>query len=59
MKNSGYYYYFDPARDNANDLIKYPMKSEVYRSSGGQYTLESWWFGQLANGSQIAPGNYT
>ena len=33
--------------------------SQLYRSSEGQSVAELWWFGLLANGSQIAVGNYT
>ncbi len=55
---SGYYWYFDPDFDDANDVIPFPV-SEQFRSSSGQSVSEMWWFGKMANGSQIAPGTYT
>ncbi|OAA53497.1 serin endopeptidase [Niveomyces insectorum RCEF 264] len=55
---SGYVGYFDPAVDNATDTIAFPL-SDIYRSSFDVEDAQYWWFGQLGNGSQIAPGNYT
>jgi hypothetical protein len=49
---------FDPSVDNATDVIPFPM-SGLFRSSEDQDVAESWWLGLLANGSMIAPGNYT
>jgi hypothetical protein len=49
--------FFDPAKDNANDLIAFPLR-EMPRSILGHGGLELWWFGKLANGTQIAPGKY-
>jgi hypothetical protein len=56
--NSGYVQYFDPLFDDETDVIPFPM-SEMFRSSSGQYVSELWWFGRMADGTQIAPGNYT
>ncbi|EFX05069.1 subtilisin-like serine protease [Grosmannia clavigera kw1407] len=44
---------FDPATDNPNNTVAYPMH-EVLRDD----VYEAWWLGQLANGSTITPGTY-
>ncbi|CAK7224769.1 hypothetical protein SCUCBS95973_005629 [Sporothrix curviconia] len=55
---SGEVAYFDPAFNNVSDTISFPL-SDIYRSSVDVYDTEYWWLGGLANGSQIANGNYT
>ncbi|KAI8195985.1 Subtilisin DY [Colletotrichum sp. SAR 10_65] len=52
---SGQAPFFDPSRWDPDDTLSYP-KVEQPRCSGNS---ENWWFGKLANGSQIALGNYT
>ncbi|KAF0317266.1 subtilisin-like protease [Colletotrichum asianum] len=52
---SGQAPFFDPSRWDPDDTLSYP-KVEQPRGSGNS---ENWWFGKLANGSQIALGNYT
>lgn len=49
---------FDPASMDREAVVPLPMASP--RSSMGRGTLYPfWWLGKLANGSYIAPGNYT
>ncbi|KAF4918749.1 Subtilisin DY [Colletotrichum viniferum] len=52
---SGQAPFFDPSRWDPDDTLSYP-KVEQPRGSGNS---ENWWFGKLANGSQVALGNYT
>ncbi|ROV95580.1 hypothetical protein VSDG_05298 [Cytospora chrysosperma] len=40
-----------------NDTVAFPIADEP-RSSVDEEDLQFWWFGGLANGSQIVPGNY-
>lgn len=54
---SGYYYYFDPATDDANNTISFPLKG-IYRSSVDVPDQEYWWLGRLGDGTQIKPGKY-
>ncbi len=49
---------FDPLVNNASNTISFPLK-DIYRSALDVYDSEFWWLGGLANGSQIANGNYT
>ncbi|KAH8882151.1 putative minor extracellular protease vpr [Thozetella sp. PMI_491] len=49
--------YFDPSIDDATDLTSFPF-SYVPRDIVGVLGLRFWWLGQLANGTQIAPGKY-
>ncbi|KAK0620517.1 subtilase [Immersiella caudata] len=52
---------FDPATDDANATFPFPDFFQ-YRNAPGLFHgdfSEYWWFGKLANGSQIAVGNYT
>ncbi len=48
---------FDPSSDDANDLVALPLR-DLPRDITGQYGVELWWLGRLANGTQIAPGKY-
>ncbi|KEY74489.1 hypothetical protein S7711_10171 [Stachybotrys chartarum IBT 7711] len=47
-------YYFEPGVDDPNDVLPMPVH---YLTR--QYAHFYSWFGKLANGTQIAPGNYT
>ncbi|KAK2043404.1 subtilase [Colletotrichum somersetense] len=51
---------FNPARHNASDVFAMPER-DVARNAltTGGFTTSYWWFGRLADGSVIAPGNYT
>ena len=51
------YYYFDPATDDENLTISFPMRN-LPRSSLDSYNKQYWWMGKLANGSQIGVGDY-
>ena len=46
--------WFDPATEDVNDVIAMP---DEYLNR--QFLHVYMWFGKLANGTQIAPGNYT
>ncbi|TQN68016.1 Thermostable alkaline protease, partial [Colletotrichum shisoi] len=52
---SGQAPFFDPSRWDLEDTLSYPKINQP-RSN---FNFENWWFGKLANGSQIAVGNYT
>ncbi|OHW92575.1 subtilase [Colletotrichum incanum] len=52
---SGQAPFFDPSRWDPEDTLSYPKINQP-RSN---FNFENWWFGKLANGSQIAVGNYT
>jgi subtilisin family serine protease len=50
---------FNPDTMNRSDVISFPV-SDLTRSSNLDWSLNSFcWLGNLANGSYIAPGNYT
>ncbi|EHL00982.1 putative Minor extracellular protease vpr [Glarea lozoyensis 74030] len=49
--------FFDPATDDENDLVAFPLR-QMSRTILGRSGLELWWLGKLANGTQIAPGKY-
>lgn len=53
MKDSDMHWYYDPDRMDKNDTESFPLM----RMPRGYDNF--WWFGKLANGSQITPGNYT
>lgn len=53
FRDSDMYWYFDPDRMDKEDTIPFP----IMRVPRGFASY--WWFGKLANGSYIAPGNYT
>lgn len=48
---------FDPSVDNADDLLALPLR-DLHRDLSGSLGTELWWFGRLANGTQISPGKY-
>lgn len=51
---------FNPDRHNASDLITFPLKDQTRNALvSGSFTSSYYWFGKLANGTLIAPGNYT
>ncbi|EFQ27279.1 subtilase [Colletotrichum graminicola] len=51
---------FNPARHNASDVFAMPER-DVARNAltTGGFTTTYWWFGRLADGNVIGPGNYT
>ncbi|TDZ38013.1 Subtilisin E [Colletotrichum spinosum] len=51
---------FNPARHNANDTFALPVTDQGRNAlTTGGFTTSYWWFGKMADGSYIAPGNYT
>ena len=54
---SGQVSVFNPALYDPDETFNYPL-TDIYRNTPTGY-FEHWWFGKLANGSQIATGNYT
>ncbi|KFA48007.1 hypothetical protein S40293_02676 [Stachybotrys chartarum IBT 40293] len=52
-RHSDVNYFFDPDTMDKNDTISFPLTR--VRRSYQRY----WWFGKLANGTQIRPGNYS
>ncbi|KAI9148490.1 Minor extracellular protease vpr [Paramyrothecium foliicola] len=57
IRLTGGRYEFDPAVDNADDFTVLPIKNQA-RSLPSMPGLDLWWFGRLANGTQITPGRY-
>ncbi|KAL7790302.1 peptidase S8/S53 domain-containing protein [Trichoderma ceciliae] len=53
MRDADTFWYYDPSRMNKDETVSFPLL-RVPRGYG-----KHWWFGKLANGSHIAPGNYT
>jgi hypothetical protein len=53
MRDAEEFWFYDPAKMDKNDTISFPR----LRVPRGYSNF--WWFGKLANGSMIAPGNYT
>ncbi|PNP39101.1 hypothetical protein TGAMA5MH_08953 [Trichoderma gamsii] len=53
MKDADTFWYYDPSRMDKDNTISFPQ----LRVPRGY--AKHWWFGKLANGSHIAPGNYT
>lgn len=47
---------FDPAALSTEDLLLFPRINLPRTPSG--FTVNTWWFGKLANGTQIANGRY-
>ena len=52
------YDHFDPATNSTDDTVTFPQSAGRAEDSGHVVDSESWWFGKLGNGSQIALGNY-
>ncbi|KAG9250584.1 peptidase S8/S53 domain-containing protein [Emericellopsis atlantica] len=53
FRDAELYWYFDPNTMDKDDTVAFP----ITRAPRGQGSY--WWFGKLANGSYIQPGNYT
>ncbi|KAL7781385.1 subtilisin-like protein [Trichoderma afarasin] len=53
MRDADTFWYYDPSRMDKDQTVSFPMM----RVSRGY--AKHWWFGKLANGSYLAPGNYT
>ncbi|KAF4456563.1 putative subtilisin-like serine protease [Fusarium austroafricanum] len=53
MRDAEEFWFFDPTVNDPNDTVPFPLK----REPRGFHVF--WWFGKLANGTRIAPGNYT
>ncbi len=50
---------FDPSFMDKEKTIPFPLTNLVRTSTWNYYSQAFWWFGKLANGTYIAPGNYT
>lgn len=51
---------FKPGVHDANATFDLPVVNEARNAlTSGGFTTSYWWFGKLANGSYIVPGNYT
>jgi hypothetical protein len=53
MRDAEEFWFFDPTVNDPNDTVPFPLK----REPRGFHVF--WWFGKLANGTRITPGNYT
>ncbi|KXJ87242.1 subtilase [Microdochium bolleyi] len=51
---------FNPAKHNASDLVAFPLRDQTRNALvSGSFTSTFYWFGQLADGTMVKPGNYT
>ncbi|KAF9876569.1 serine endopeptidase [Colletotrichum karsti] len=50
---------FDPATMDKEKVLPFPIRLIERTTSWSELTDRFWWMGKLANGSYIAPGNYT
>lgn len=51
---------FNPARHNASDTFAFPLRDQTRNALvTGSFTSTFYWFGQLADGTMVRPGNYT
>ncbi|KAI6348040.1 hypothetical protein MCOR25_010862 [Pyricularia grisea] len=51
---------FKPGVHDSNATFNLPVVNEARNAlTSGGFTTSYWWFGKLANGSYIVPGNYT
>ncbi|KAG7127676.1 Minor extracellular protease vpr like protein [Verticillium longisporum] len=50
---------FDPATMDKNRVLPFPVGDIERTTSWDEATERFWWLGKLANGTDIAPGNYT
>jgi hypothetical protein len=57
--DSDAYWAFDPSFMDKEDVIAFPLTDLVRTSWWTYHSQAFWWFGKLANGTYIAPGNYT
>jgi subtilisin family serine protease len=55
--DAGFNTVFDPETDDPEKLVSTPLKN-VPRSVVGRRGVDVWWLGRLANGTDIAPGQY-
>ena len=53
MRDAEQYWFYDPKRMDKDDTVAFPRM----RVPRGYSSF--WWFGKLANGTRITPGNYT
>ncbi|KAM6478861.1 subtilisin-like protein [Trichoderma sp. SZMC 28011] len=53
MRDADTFWYYDPSRMDKDQTVSFP----IMRVPRGY--AKHWWFGKLANGSYLAPGNYT
>ncbi|KAJ3524920.1 hypothetical protein NM208_g11862 [Fusarium decemcellulare] len=53
MRDAEQFWFFDPTVNDPNDTVPFPLRREP------RGFRIFWWFGKLANGTRIAPGNYT
>lgn len=51
--NSDRFFWFDPEMDDAADTVAFPIQ-DLSRSM----VYSFWWFGTMADGTRILPGNY-
>lgn len=56
---SGTAWAFDPGAMDREDVIPFPARDVFRNTNWGWEEHSFWWMGKLANGSYIAPGNYT
>ncbi|KAB5586270.1 subtilisin-like serine protease [Coniochaeta sp. 2T2.1] len=57
--DSDSYWAFDPSFMDKEAVIPFPLSYLPRTSTWSYYSQAFWWFGKLANGSYIAPGDYT
>lgn len=51
---------FNPARHDANSTFALPETDQGRNAlTTGGFTTSYWWFGKMADGRHIAPGDYT
>ena len=53
MRDADNYWFYDPRDNDKDDTVPFPQ-TRVPRGFQSY-----WWFGKLANGTMIQPGNYT
>ncbi|KAK3314465.1 subtilisin-like serine protease [Apodospora peruviana] len=56
---SDYYWAFDPESMDKENTVPFPLTDLTRTSTWNWFDQGFWWFGKLANGSYIAPGNYS
>lgn len=57
--DSDSYWAFDPDTMDKEAVIPFPLTNIFRTTTWNWYSQGYWWFGKLANGTYIAPGNYT
>ncbi|KAM0427243.1 hypothetical protein ACHAPT_007673 [Fusarium lateritium] len=53
MRDAEQFWFYDPDVNDPDDTVAFPLRREP------RGFRIFWWFGKLANGTRIAPGNYT